>query len=243
MNVAKPAGFWIRFSALMIDLIIFLAIILPASLVTIKSQPIPLWPQKQLYTVQFDWSFYFWCLLLIFCLTVQFLLVPLMTKGKTIGMLLVQLKVNFEQPQGWKTKVFLRWQLSAGIWILVAILFMALVQPPTINKISLFGLIQNNQADFQKLAPATQELLKASFTLTSWETALLSIPATTSSFNIMAQVFLLISIGIRKGKIGLLDHISTMQVVYLHKTVYLNEKTPKLIEPEKMVPIELDWKN
>ena len=54
MNIAKPAGFWIRFSALMIDLIIFLAIILPASLVTIKSQPIPLWPQKQLYTVQFD---------------------------------------------------------------------------------------------------------------------------------------------------------------------------------------------
>lgn len=243
MKINKHAGFWIRLMALLIDVIIFVVISISSSLLIINAQEFKLWDQQLIYMVNTNWTYYLWFLIPISLLIIQFLLIPLLTKGKTIGQLIFQIKVASFSENHWKSVIFKRWQLGALIWILVMIMFMVLVNPTTINKVSLYTFIQNHQKEFKALDPDQQSQIINAYQLNSWETALLAILATTSSFNIMAQMLLLISISIKPNKIGLLDRLTASKVIYLKK--FLIEKQIKLIiiKPKLNQKNEIIWKN
>lgn len=244
MKINKIAGFWIRFSSLLIDVIIFVLISISSSLLIIRSKQLEIWNNQLIYQVDDGWTYYLWFLIPILLLILQFLLIPLLTNGKNLGQLICRIKVIKTNKDDFnKIIIFKRWQLGPLIWIIIIIMFMMMVRPEVINKVSLYTFVQNHQDDFQKLAPVEQNEIIKSYQFNSWETALLSIPGTTSTFNILIQMLMLISISINKEKVGLLDKLTNSKIIYVNKFLIKNENSTMIIKPKLNSTINITWKN
>ena len=240
--VNKTAGFWRRFGALLVDTALFVALVLASSLLIIRPQVLPIWPDQTIYQVNENWSYYLWLVLVLLLVVTEFLLLPLISGGQSLGQWLHGIRTTSVAPSELDIALFKRWQLGPFIWFLVIALFLVLIRPATVNKIALFNYIQSHIPAFQQLPAPAQQVLMDAYRLSAGETAALSIPATTASLNIMVQLLLLVSVGIKPSKCTLWDNLSATRVVCCHQLVAL---PPPLVgpAPEPEQKITISWKN
>lgn len=237
----KNAGFFIRFLSLIIDLTIFILIGISSSLMCIRE----VYDEHfgSLYQVKIEWAYYLWLFLLITILIVQFILIPFWFKGKTIGMILTKLELVSLDEESIKYKIFKKTQVGVFMWILTIILFMVFVKIETINKINFYSFIQKKRNIFDKLDIETKNAVIKKYKLGTWETVFITIPSTISSITIFGQLFALLSIGISKNKIGILDKFSNTKIVYKNKTVDVKNNQLYHVKPEKFEEQKINWRN
>lgn len=218
----KKSGFFIRFTSLLIDLTIFCLIGIFSSLMCIGKN------EKGISIINSFLYYYLWLLLLIVLILIQFILIPLITKGKTIGMLICGLELTLISNDESIYTIIIKRQILGSIpWIITILLYIAFVTPDIINKIII-----------------TKQVKESDLKLDGWEMARLTIPSTLSSFLIFFQSLLLMTIGINKQKQGFVDKVTKSQIIWKNKLDPINEqiKTLRIIEPEKEKEILIEWK-
>ena len=245
----KVAGFFIRFLALAIDVIIFVAIGMASSLICISKHiytfsdlETGITNQLNIYQINQPWTYYVWMIIIILTLTIQFIIIPFLLKGKTIGMVITKLKIKtLELDLSLKKVIWQRIQVGALLWIILVILFMIFINTKTINKINLFTFIQ--QHNFNDWSNVNKIELANTYKLSTLETSLFAIPATISSVILFGQLFCLISVGISKNKHGIIDKISNSIIVYEKQFIINKIEKIEIEDPIKEIKSIIVWKD
>lgn len=243
--IPKNAGFFIRFLANLIDIVIFVVFGMLLSLICIGKGSIPIDNNKtiELYLVTKWYAYYIWLVSLILMIIVESIVIPYFFKGRTLGMLITQLTILWNDDDLLIKKIFKRWQLGWFIWMIIILLFLAFISPKIVNKLIVFSFINNNPKEFANMDQIAMNNFINSHKLNFIETMFLTIPSSISSFTIIAQVLLLMSIGASKNKIGIIDKLTNTRITYKKKVVEIKEKEIKIPKPEKIENIEIIWKN
>lgn len=269
--INKNAGFLIRLLALFIDIVIFCAIGITASLMCMTKNKINFSmifkindmtytanPYNfSMYQIKNDYTYYFWLILLLCILSIQFILIPLLAKGRTLGMIICRLDLK-SKSQSLEKSLIKRIELGVLLWMLIIVLFMAMVNTKIVNKISIKTYLNNNKYEIDKFIksflPENFKINKFEYQIynldakswcyspTSVETFLYAFPSAISPIVVLVQLFLLISIGFKKEKVGLVDRFSETRVVYHKKFNYIEVKQMIVISPEKNIKQEIIWK-
>ena len=218
-TIQKPAGFWIRVLSILIDLVLFCVIAISSSLIAIET--------KNDSFIIISWGYYVWMTLVIFEILILFIVIPMLSKGKSIGMLLCQINIiSLSQEPIWLV-VLKKNQLYAFLWIFSIIMSMSFISPSLANKMTAIS----NQPEGGTLK------------LESWEAALLAIPSTTSGIVIFVNVFSILSINMNKNAFGLNDKLTNTQMIYSKKSIEVFDEKNKVILKEKVKKQKLIWKD
>lgn len=235
--INKKAGFWIRAFSLLIDITIFCLLAISLSLWCLEKKYFPE-INKYIYQIKNYYIYYLWFIIVDLILIIQFIFIPMLCDGKTIGMMITQLKVKYLEKD--KSQSFVkRIEIGVVLWIFLITSFMCLVQPPAVNKMAVYSYIKTNYKDM------TKEIEKL-FDENKWslmETILYSIPSTFSTIVLIVELFLLISVGFRNNKSGLVDKFSNSQIVYSKKyDIQKNNDDIKIINPKKDDKYKIIWR-
>ncbi|MGL4252424.1 MAG: RDD family protein [Metamycoplasmataceae bacterium] len=218
-TINKPAGFWIRILSILIDLIIFSTIAISSSLIAIKKIDDSL--------VIDYWGYYSWMVLVIFEITILFIVIPILLKGRTIGMLFCQINfISLKDERVWLS-VIKRNQLYSFLWIFSITVTMCFVSPELFQKMSDISNKPNN--DELVLAP--------------WESTLIAIPATTSGIIIFIDIFSILSINMNKNMYSINDRFVEIKMIYSKKYIEIFDEMNKEIIREKVRKQEIIWKD
>ncbi|CAM9135921.1 RDD family protein [Mycoplasma todarodis] len=126
MKINKPIGLFKRLISRAIDF--FLIAVISIGLLFILAKPHRSGPA----TFNSPWMFYVWALITILCIGIFMIAIPLATKGWSIGMKIMKIKVVAEQ--GSIYKAILKREIAFGIaWIVIALLGMAVVNHTLID--------------------------------------------------------------------------------------------------------------
>ncbi|MGL5205086.1 MAG: RDD family protein [Metamycoplasmataceae bacterium] len=218
-TINKPAGFWIRILSMFIDLVIFSVIAISSSLIAIKKNDDLL--------IIVNWGYYIWMLLVILEILILFIIIPIILKGKTIGMLVCQINfISLKDESIW-LMILKRNQLYAFLWIFSILVTMCFISPELFQKMS---DISNKQND--------NELV-----LETWESTLIAIPATTSGIIIFIDIFSILSINVNKNMYSINDRFVEIQMIYSNKYIEIFDEINKEIQKEKVTKKEIIWKD
>lgn len=210
-KINKPAGFWIRILSIIIDLIIFATSSISISLIAINGKEI------------IPWAYYVWMVLTIILILILFIFIPILFKGKTIGMLCCQINIistDSDSKSIW-LMVLRKNKLYSFLWIFSILVSMSFITPQLAQRI-----IENNNNN----------------NLEPWEQALLSIPSTTSGIIIFINIFMTLSINASKNKEGFNDKFSSTKVIYSKKYIDVFDEKNKVIVREQNKIINIIWK-
>ncbi|MGL6124991.1 MAG: RDD family protein [Metamycoplasmataceae bacterium] len=218
-SVNKPAGFWIRILSIIIDLTLFCVIAISLSLIAIEKRGDSL--------IILTWGYYLWMVLIIFEILILFILIPIILKGRTIGMLICQINfISLNEEPVWLV-VIKRNQLYAFLWIFSILVSMSFISPQL----------------FQKMTNISNQASDGTLSLESWESAMLAVPATTSGIIIFVDIFSVLSINMNKNMYSISDKFSEIKMVYLKKYIEIFDEVDKVILKEKVKKVELVWKD
>ncbi|MGL5732833.1 MAG: RDD family protein [Metamycoplasmataceae bacterium] len=214
-TINKPAGFWIRILSILIDLVIFSVIAISSSLIAIKKIDDSL--------IIVHWGYYVWMVLVIFEIIVLFIIIPILLKGRTLGMIACQINfISLKEEPIW-LMVIKRNQLYSFLWIFSIIVTMTFINPEL----------------FQKMSEANDDKL----VLEPWESTLIAIPATTSGIIVFINIFSILSININKNMYSLNDRFVEIQMVYSKKYIEIFDEINKELIREKTIKKEIIWKD
>ncbi len=217
--IKKTAGFWIRVLSILIDLILFCGIAIPLSLIAINQST------ETLNII--TWGYYVWMSLIIFEILILFIGIPILLKGRTIGMLICRINLislNEENPV-W-LMVLKKNQFYGFLWIFSILISMSFISPSLAQKMS---DISNQQDGKIELEP--------------WEAALIAIPSTTSGIIIFLNMLSIISINMNKNMYSIVDKMINTKMIYLNKDVEVFDETNKFLKKEKTIKQKLIWKD
>ena len=138
----KNAGLWIRLLSITIDVFLFCSLAMSLSLICLQTKYFEQL-DKSIYVVKNDYWYYLWLFFLILMLLIFFVVIPIFTKGKTIGMLLTKLDLKIQDKSVYKV-ILKRNQFSTFLWIVLIILFMIFVSPKIVNKIVVSSYVNKN---------------------------------------------------------------------------------------------------
>ncbi|MGL5617795.1 MAG: RDD family protein [Metamycoplasmataceae bacterium] len=218
-TINKPAGFWIRILSILIDFIIFSIIAISSSLITIKKNDNSL--------IIIHWGYYVWMVLIILEIIILFIIIPILLKGRTIGMLVNQINfISLKEKPIW-LMVIQRNQLYSFLWIFSILVTTSFINPEL----------------FQKMSDISNRLNDKKIVLEVWESTLIAIPATTSGIIIFINIFSVLSININKNMYSLNDRFAEIQMVYLRKYIEIFDEVNKEIVREKVKREEIIWKD
>lgn len=237
----KKAGFWVRFGSLIIDLILFCLIGISSSLFCLKKEIVLDDPKIDIYQVKNDFTYFLWLLLLIILITIQFILIPLLSNGRTIGMIITKLDIDFYDKNKYKS-ILKKIEIGPFIWIVLICLFMCFVWPKTINKMVIFSYIKTNFSESDQKVQNLKELLDTN-KWTLLETIFYTIPSALSPMILLIQLFFLISVGFRGNKTSLVDKFSNSQVIYKNKFIDVENNEIKLVKPIKNEVYQINWRD
>lgn len=234
----KNAGLWIRLLSIFIDVFIFCALGMSSSLICLEKQYFEQF-DKSIYVVKNNYWYYLWLVFLILILLLFFLVIPIFTKGRTIGMLLTRLELKIKIDNFYRT-IFRRNEFSTLLWVVLIIVFMIFINPKIINKIVVSAYINKNYKNSNN--NEIQQLLNEN-NLTILETSFYTIVTTLSPIILLEQLFLLISTGFKKEKISIVDKLTKSQIVYSNKFEKIESKSEiHLIKPIKNINADINWK-
>lgn len=209
----KISGFWIRFLAKGIDIILILTLTIVLSLPNLQLQePI---------VFLAPWNFYLWAFLTFFLWPCYFIGLPLLTNGYTCGLFICKLKLEFTNVN--KKQIF-KVLLKREVFFSLLIAFNFLMLIIFINHSLVNRFFQMNQDDINY---STMEGFRISVT-----TIFLSI-------SIFLQMIVGISIIVKNG-LGINDRYSNSKIVYRNRfeiskknSLIVSKKyKPQLVEQE-----------
>lgn len=207
------AGFWIRLSARLLDLIFILLISF-----------ISLYPNLQKNNNEWQFvnnvAFYIWLFTFMFMVFGYFIVLPFVWNGQTIFMRLLKIRIKFNNDENIFKSILIRESMFSLMWIFMAILYGLLINHTLAFKYSL-----RNQKDL----------------FSDWERVRINLFATVGSIYMTVQFIFAISIVIRKNKIGLHDSTSNTETIWINKMI--KEKKNKKIEikPKQINNNEVIW--
>lgn len=221
-KISKPAGFWIRVSSIFIDFIIFATIAISLSLIAISKN-------GEKFEI-IDWAYYLWMVLIIIEILILFIIIPILLKGRTIGMICCQIKmISVDEKPIWIT-VLNKNKLYSFLWIFTILVSMSFISPHLAQKMTDISNQPNDVLESEKIK------------MTILESSLLAIPTTTSGIVIFVNVFMTLSINMNKNMRSINDKISNSQIVYSKKTIEVFDEINKVILREKREDKEIVWK-
>lgn len=208
------AGFWSKFLARIIDLVIMSLIVVGIGFSIMTRYP--KWHFDQ------PWKFYAWIFIFFVTVSVEFILIPILFDGKTLGMYVVKIKITTQEYSMGKS-VLKREAFFALMWLLNIILITIIINHTLINKYAL-----TKQTDIK---------------YTAWETARISMVSSVGSITIIIQMLFAISSIVRKDKRSLHDVYSKTRVVRYNKfqDVAVKTKTARKIKPVMIEEPEVKW--
>ncbi len=235
--VNQKAGFWSRLIYFLIDFIFFSSIAISTSLICIKKEFISD-INNEIYLVANDYWYFLWLLFLIINLSFFFIIIPLIFNGKTLGMMIIRLKVNFNSSKKYQS-ILKRMELGVFLWIFIVLIFMCFVWPNTINKMIIRNYIEKHSNEFG-------ESLNDLMNLYQWnilETSFYSIPSVISPIVVIIQLFSFMSVLYKGNKTTFVDKISDSQIVHSKKFVEIVDYKNIELEPEKNIVFPIIWKD
>lgn len=232
----RTAGFWIRFLSISIDVILFSIIAISSSLMSIEAKVFTE-IDRTISQVKNDYFYYIWFILVVSVLIIQFLAIPFLLKGKTLGMLITRLEIDTND-QPLKNVILSRFKFGALLWIFIFVVFMIFVRPEMINKMLISKYVKEN---FDENNQQAVELLKAN-KLSFLDTVLYSAPTVVSPIIVFAEVFFLISIGFKQSKISIIDNFTNSKIVYVNKYIETTNLVIEVVKPIKNQKYQIEWK-
>ncbi len=239
-KVNEKAKFGSRLASTLIDILFFCIIGITSSLICIKKELVQD-INTEIYLVKNDYFYFLWLFILILSLSILYILIPLICDGKTIGMMFLKLKLNYNNQKKYYV-ILKRTELGAFLWIFVIIIFMCFVWPTTINKMIITNYIQDHLKNFNHLSPNELENLQNKYQWTLLEICFYSIPSVLSPIVILIQLFSLMSILFRQKRLSLIDKITNSEIVYSNKYINIVKEEKIEIEPEKNIVYPIIWK-
>lgn len=269
-KINKPAGFWIRFLARILDLIIFLAIIIGTAFVLLKRSDWTAYSVKvgntqeaviTVHTFHFDSAanYYSWLIISIASLFVLFIIIPMLTKGRTLAMLICRIKIDIQEDKTkpWIKRVFARFvplfkreifmSLTIGINL---ILIMALFDEETFNKFTYFSkktMDDLEKKDFTLSNGQVIHGLKSGDIFGTLVSLKIAIVTTFASILFVGQMILALSIIVRKQRRGFHDSFSKTKTIWEKRMIELKDNNqdekitsfrPRLVKKEPIEWIE-----
>lgn len=232
----RKAGFWIRSLSVFIDSLLFCIIAISSSLMCIEFKTFPQ-VNANIIQIKNNYLYYLWFLLIIVILVIEFLLIPILFQGRTLGMLITRLEVFFNN-QSKNKVIWKRFKYGTLFWILMIVIFMISVYPVIINKIIILKYIKNNLNEMDEQVIQFKNDNK----LFTFEGILYSIPSVTSPIIFLMEMFFLISIGFKKNKIGIIDKLSNSEITFINKYEEMNNLIVNIIQPIKNKKYQIEWK-
>lgn len=218
MESKKIASFSYKFFSMLVDLFIILIIIIPLSLITIVNN-------NGIYTIN-KLNYYIWFLTFIFLQIFFYLLIPILTKGKTIAMLIFKLELqSLNLDENIYISIIKRNFLTTFLWILLLISFICFVPPSSAEKLlKAENLVENDKAVFSAL-----------------EIAGISVPALFSPLFLISNLFNQLSAGINNNSISIYEKIYNYRIVHKNRFVKSAEDLSKKLIPIKMQIYKIVW--
>lgn len=207
----KIVGFWMRFLAKGIDIILIVGFSIALSLFNLDLRP-----GKIAFLA--PWNFYLWIILEILLWPGYFVLVPLLTKGYTLGIFICRLKIITEKK--WNYKAIIKREFFFSLMISFNFLMVLIFINHTLAN-RFFKMTQNNIA------------------YTTLENFRISLVSVLFSISILVQMIVGISIIVKKGS-GINDIYSGTKIIYINKWIIKKEQNstvskkyrPKMKEQE-----------
>ncbi|QJG66734.1 RDD family protein [Mycoplasma phocoenae] len=216
-KVNKKANFWIRLLATTIDLILFLSLITIYSLLLFDKG-------KGQFKTEF--FYYLWLFLIIVSMASIYIFIPMIFKGKTLGLWICRLKIisNKANTKIFKT-IIQRQLLNSILWIIGITLMLILISHET----------------FIQMAKTTKNSTEK---LSVIQQAFMSVPVTICSLAGIIDVFLMLTTA-RTSKIGWNDTFSNSSVVFINKyeDVFHDDLDFDSIKPKKRELPQINFKN
>ncbi|AZZ65742.1 hypothetical protein DMC14_003050 [Metamycoplasma phocicerebrale] len=207
VTINKKANFWIRLLATIIDLILFVVFALATSFIVFNYKKADFYTNQLLYK---ELIYRFWLLSLILFLVLTYIVFPILTKGKTIGMLICKIKVILTNKNIKLSKaIFDRQRLFSFLWIFVFIAFMLM---------------------------STDAFLKATRgkNLNNVEKVVFALPVTLATIALGLDLFMIIT-GAGATRVSWNDKFSQTRTVWINKfeEIIEEENINKKIYPKK----------
>lgn len=219
MKKKKNASFSYKFLSMLVDLFFILIIIIPLSLIAIDDN-------GKVYTINSTY-YYVWFALFIIFQSIFYLVIPALTKGKTLGMLIFQLELESTTNESIYITILKRNYLTTFLWMLLLVSFICFVPANTAQKLlTSNNLVKDNKAVFS-----------------TWELAGISVPALFSPIILMSNLFNAISTSINANSVSIFEKIYNFRIVHKNKTVETIEDLTKKLKPIEYKKYELIWKD
>ncbi|MGX9339200.1 RDD family protein [Mycoplasma sp. 332] len=201
------ANFWIRLLATLIDLLIFIVLIVATSFIIFNYKKAEFRTQS---TTLKEIYFRLWLLLMIFLCIFEYIVIPTILKGQTIGMLICKIKILSDEEKRRTSKfIFDRQRLFAFLWIFVFMSFMLM---------------------------STDAFLKAARggKLNNVEKLVVILPTALATISINLQILLIIS-GISSTRLSWNDKLSRTKTVWKNRyeDIIEDENLMFKIKPKK----------
>ncbi|RAW47288.1 RDD family protein [Metamycoplasma hominis] len=188
IKINIKANFWIRLAATLIDFLVFIGFLIGSSFAIFN------YKEAKFYNY---WSYYLWIIMIILVQNIIWIIVPIFTKGYTLGLFICRLKIIKQQNNKSKLSkvIFDRQRLFSFIWMIIFALFMVFISPQTFEQ----------AANLSQTKPLDQ-----------LQKAFLSIPSVLSALATFLE-FLFILSNAKGDRIGLNDKFSGSYTVWAKK--------------------------
>ncbi|MGC7171354.1 RDD family protein [Metamycoplasma hominis] len=188
IKINIKANFWIRLAATLIDFLVFIGFLIGSSFAIFN------YKEAKFYNY---WSYYLWIIMIILVQNIIWIIIPIFTKGYTLGLFICRLKIIKQQNNESKFSkvIFDRQRLFSFIWMIIFALFMVFISPQTFEQ----------AANLSQTKPLDQ-----------LQKAFLSIPSVLSALATFLE-FLFILSNAKGDGIGLNDKFSGSYTVWAKK--------------------------
>ncbi|MCV3753537.1 RDD family protein [Mycoplasma enhydrae] len=206
-KINRKAHFWIRVLASLIDLTLFIIFAIGTSFLVFNYKNVDFYTTNILNR---ELIYRMWLFSLILVLFLLYILIPVIFKGQTIGMLTCKIKIISTKSKRklWKT-VFDRQRLFSFLWMFVLLAFMLV---------------------------STDAFLKATKgnKLNMVEKIVFSLPTTLATIAINLEIIMILS-GVGASRLNWNDKFSQSQTVWINKydEIDMEEELDKKISPIK----------
>ncbi|PZW00566.1 RDD family protein [Metamycoplasma auris] len=210
------ANFWIRLLATLIDLLLFIIFSIGTSFIVFNYKNMDFYTNNKIFK---EIIFRVWLLVIILFIILEYILIPIILKGQTIGMLICKIKIiQIDQNRKLSKYIFDRQRLFALFWIFVFLSFML---------ISADGFIDAARG---KKLNAGQKII-------------LAIPSLLATIAINAQILIILS-GISSTRLNWNDKLSRTQTVWKNKFEEIEDdeefKNKLIISKRRELP-KINW--
>lgn len=213
-QINAPAGFWIRLLTKAIDFILPMIISVGILFALIE--------KNTHYEFKETYGYYVWTIVTVVLIITSFILIPYLTKGRTLAMYLTRIKIVPEDANKLLISLIKREVLFALSWVFLLLLSMAVINHTLVNEFA-----RNDQKNV---------------VYSDTDNIRIGIVSSAGTIIIILQLIAVVGIMIKRDKRGFHDRASNTSTVWVNKFIELpKEKFIKQIQPRPVNDEEIEW--